>query len=106
MERPEHYFDYDANTGDIIPKNGISGIAQRKASDTINDLGLNRLNVRLYRFDWIRNFQSDLLSLPTADRQAFVDYITSQPVEYAGTSAMLADQLRATGHIPAYPSPI
>ena len=101
MERPEHYFDYDANTGDIIPKNGISGIARRKASDTINDLGLNRLDVRFYRFDWIRKFQSDLLSLPTADRQAFVDYITSQSVEYAGTSTMLADQLRATGHIPA-----
>lgn len=101
MERPEHYFDYDANTGEIIPKHGLSGIAKRKASDTINDLGLNRLDVRFYRFDWIRSFQNDLLSLPMAERQALVSYITRQPVEYAGTTAMLAAQLRAIGDIPA-----
>ena len=67
-ERPEQYFDYDADTGEIVPKNSLSGTARWKASNTINDLGLNRLDVRFFRFEWTRKFREDLLLLPIVDR--------------------------------------
>ena len=98
-ERPEQYFDYDADTGEIVPKNSLSGTARWKASNTINDLGLNRLDVRFFRFEWTRKLREDLLLLPIVDRQALVEYINQQPVEYAGVTELLIEQLRRDGHI-------
>ena len=96
-ERPERYFDYDAETGEIIPMNGLSGAALQRARHTINDLGLNKLDVMYYRLQWTRQFLADLLALPVSERQAFAEYITQQPAEYAGTTTMLVAQLRQTG---------
>ena len=98
-ERPEQYFDYDADTGEIVPKNGLSGAALRKARDTINDLGLNELDVMFYRIDWTRGFIADLLSLPIMDRRAFAEVLTQQPVEYAGVTGMIVEQLRWDGRL-------
>ena len=55
-ERPERYFDYDSETGEIIPKIGLTGDARQKAWHTIEDLGLNKLDVRYYRFDHTQRF--------------------------------------------------
>jgi len=96
-ERPEQYFDYDMQTGEIIPHPSLTGQAKLKAEDTITDLGLNQIDVLFYRIDWTRQFVADLLTLPARDRQDFIDF--SQLMEYAGVTGMVATQLRAVGEI-------
>ena len=91
-ERPDQYFDYDSATGEIIPKIGLTGDARRKAWHTIEDLGLNKLDLRYYRFDHTRKFISDLSSLPVEDRQDFIALFTEQPVEYAGVTRMVVER--------------
>ena len=98
-ERPEQYFDYDTDTGELVAKNGLSGTARRRALDTIDDLGLNRLDLMFYRLDWTRSFMADLLSFPVSERQAFLESFAVSPVEYAGVTEMVAEQLRQNGHI-------
>ena len=98
-ERPERYFDYDADTGEVIPRISLSGIALQRAFHTITDLGLNKLDIMYFRLQWTRQFVADLLSLPFSERQAFVEYITQQPVEYAGVAGMVIEQLRQEGQI-------
>lgn len=93
-ERPEQYFDYDADTGELVPKSGLPSDARDKALQTIDDLGLNKLDVRFYRLDWTRRFIADWQSLPTVDRPAFADFSTRTGREYAGTTIMLVQQLR------------
>lgn len=97
-ERPEQYFDYEADTWQIVPKNGLSGTDRRKALDTIRDLGLNRLDVMLYRQRWTLKFIYDVLELPASRRQAFIELMTGE-LPYAGTTRMLVEQLRQTGRI-------
>ena len=91
-ERPERYLDYDAETGEIIPKDGLAGDNRLKAVRTINDLGLNKLDVRSNRFYHTRRFVSDLSSLPVEDRQDFIAFFTEQPVEYAGVTRMVVER--------------
>ena len=98
-ERPEHYFDYDLATGDIIPRIGLSANARRKAQDTIDDLGLNKLDVRFYRLDWTRSFINGLRLLPIAERRAFAGSFAGQSIEYAGVIGMVISQLRQGGEI-------
>ena len=99
IERPERYFDYDVLTGEIIPKDGLTGQARQKALHTINHLGLNKLDVTFYRIQWTRVFIADLLALPAGDRQFFIASFTEQPVEYAGVTGMVVEQLRRDGCI-------
>ena len=91
-ERPERYLDYDSATGEIIPKVGLTGDARQKAWHTIEDLGLNKLDVRYYRFDHTQRFMEDLLALPTDDRQDFIALFTEQFVEYGGVTRMAVEQ--------------
>lgn len=98
-ERPEHYFDYDLDTGYIIPHTGLSGNSRRKALDTIDDLGLNKLDVRFYRLDWTRSFINNLRLFPMTERQAFADLYAGQPIEYAGITAMVISRLQQCGEI-------
>ena len=87
-ERPEQYFDYDSATGDIIPKPGLQGPARARALQTIEDLGLNALDVRYYRLDWTRRFISDWEMLQASDQSAFVQYWTQLGFEFAGATLM------------------
>ena len=102
MERPEHYFDYDAGTGEIVPKTGLTPIAESRARRTIGDLGLNALNLRKSRFDWIKEIREDLLQLSLTNRQALTDLITdpaNEVVEFVGITGMMITQLRQSGEI-------
>lgn len=92
-ERPERYFDYDAVTGEVVPKSGLPAEARERAMQTIDDLGLNKLDVRFYRLDWTRRFIADWEELPAEDRKAFVDFSTRMGVEYAGSTLMVVRQL-------------
>ena len=97
-ERPELYFDFDADTGEIAPKTDLAGAARDKAYNTIRDLGLNQLDVMFYRRIWTLKFISDVLELPVSERQAFIEFMTGE-VPYAGTTRIVVDQLRQDGHI-------
>ncbi len=96
-ERPDRYFDYDALTGEIVPHPSLAGDDKRRAEGTINDLGLNQLDVRFYRLDWTRRFMEDWLALPDNDRQAFLDFSTQAGFEYAGSTLMMVRQLLDEG---------
>ncbi len=104
-ERPEHYFDYDLRTHEVIPRDGLVEDERRRAWDTIDDLGLNSLDVRFYRQDWTRQLIGDLQGFPVEERVALAEYLVNQPSEFLGTTQMVLAHLRETGEIPQSPSP-
>ena len=95
-ERPEQYFDYDAETGEIIPMPGLPSEVQEMALRTIDDLGLNKLDVRFYRLDWTRRFIADWRALPISDRPAFAEFSTRTGFEFVGATSMVVQRLRAS----------
>lgn len=99
QERPEQYFDYDVLTGEIVPHPALDGVAIQKAELTIDDLGLNKLDVQFYRINWTRQFLADLRSLPADDRHAFIEFWMSRPHEFAGSTSMAIAQLRSAGEL-------
>ena len=99
-ERPERCFDYDMRTHDIIPRDDLVGDERRRAWDTIDDLGLNKLDVRFYRQYWARQLIEDLRELSIEERPAFAEYLALDPSEFLGTTRMVLAQLREAGEIP------
>ena len=93
-DRPEHFFEYDADTGDIIPMTGLPSEARERAQRTIDDLGLNKVDVRFYRQNWTRQFIEDYRALPIGDRQAFVEFSTQTGSEFIGATLMAVRQQR------------
>ena len=98
-ERPERYFDYDAATGEIVPKTGLTSEARRKARQTVRDLGLDKLDVMYDRFVSMGTLIAQILSLPADDRQTYVDEYVQRPHEYTGIAQMVIEQLRRNGHM-------
>ena len=98
-ERPDRYFDYDTDTGEIIAHPDLTGNARQRAWTTITDLGLNRLDVLYYRLNWTRQLLADLRSLSADDRQAFAEFWIGRPHEFAGSTSMAITQLRAAGEL-------
>ena len=94
-ERPERHFDYDADTGEIIPRAGLSSEARERALRTIDDLGLNKVDVRFYRLEWTRRFIADWQALPNFDRPAFAEFSTRTGLEFVGATSMVVQQLRS-----------
>ena len=97
--RPDRYFDYDVLTGDVEPRRDLPPTAKRRAWDTIDDLGLNRLDVKIHRMECIQEVMNGLISRPVSELQAFIESNTRQAVEYAGAIRMVAEQLRQAGRI-------
>ena len=92
-ERPEVYFDCDADTGEIIPLAGLPSEARVRALRTIDDLGLNKLDIRYYRQHWIRQFLEDCQAFPVEERLALAEFNEQNGEEYAGAASMVARQL-------------
>ena len=99
-ERPERYFDYDARTHAIIPTSDLSADERRRALDTIDDLGLNELDIQFYRHDWIRQVIEDVREFPVEDRAAIAALFESESREFKGATRMALAQLRDAGEIP------
>ena len=93
-ERPERYFDYDAVTGEIIPMPELPSEARERAQRTIDDLGLNKLDLRFYRLDWTRRFIEDWKALPIEDRPAFTAFARRSGYEFIGAALMAVRQQR------------
>lgn len=92
-ERPERYFDFDTATGEIIPIPGLNSEARVRALRTIDDLGLNEVDVRFYRLDWIRRFVADSQEFPIEELVALAEFQERTGVEFAGSASMVARQL-------------
>ncbi len=105
MERPERYFDYDAKTAEIIPRNGLSEDKRCRAWNTIDDLGLNKIDVRVYRQRWMQQLVEDLREFPADERVAFVEYLARHPSEFLRLTLMVLEQLREASETPQSPSP-
>ena len=99
QERPDRYFDYDALTHEIIPKNDLSGDERKRAVDTIGDLGLNKVDVLSSRQDWMQRFIENMRQFPEMERAAFAEYLESEPHEFLGAMQMVLAQLREGGEI-------
>ncbi len=98
-EWPDKYFDYDLLTGDIEPKKGLPPNAQRRAWDTIDDLGLNKLDVKIDRMACVQELWNSLMSRPVSERQTFVAAKIGQAVQCAGAFGMVVEQLRQSGRV-------
>lgn len=92
-KRPERYFAYDIMTHEIVPKDGLSENELRRAWDTINDLGLNEIDVLSSRQDWIQQFISDVKRLPAEEHREMAEYLESQSHEYLGSMRMVLAQM-------------
>ncbi len=98
-ERPENYFSYDEISGRIEPEDGLPPDELKKANSTIENLGLNKLDVWYYRFDWMRGFVADVMELPHSERRNFVSFILEQPSEFAGSAITVVQRLQRDGII-------
>ena len=92
QERPDQHLDYDPKTGEIIPKPGLPTEAHDRARRTIDDLGLNRVDVLFYRFHWVRRFIVDWQVFPIGDREDLLEHFASRDVEFVGSMVMVAMQ--------------
>ncbi len=99
QDRPEEYFDYDAATGEIIPIASLAQETRMKALRTIDDLGLNKVDVRFYRLQWTRRFVEDWTAMPTEDRHAFAQYCARSGVEFGGATLMVVQQLQMSEEV-------
>ena len=99
VERPEHFFDYDAATGEIVASGGISEDAKSRAENTIDDLGLNKWDLMWFRQQRILQFVEDLLSRPVSEQQDLIESNTIGPVEFSLATWKVVELLRQDGHI-------
>ena len=98
-DRPENSFDYDLLTGDLVPKGSLPHEARRRAWDTIDELGLNKLDVKIHRMERVQQFWNEIFVLPFSERQTYIDSQIAEPMEHLGTMGMLLAQLRRDGRI-------
>ena len=103
LHRPEHYFDYDMRTHEVVPRKDLTGSERQMALGTIYDLGLNKIDVLFYRGRWMRQIAEDLRSLPAEERRTFAEFLANQTSEFLGTTRMVLTQLREAGEIPHSP---
>ena len=99
-ERPEEYFDYVPRTAEIVPKRDLGLNARRRAESTIDDLGLNKIDLRTSRYDHISEFIEELYAQSSdSDRSAVVRTYMEPSQRHVGAVRMLVEQLRRAGII-------
>ena len=103
-ERPEEYFDYIPRTAEIVPKSGLTPEAHLKAERTIDDLGLNKIDLLASRFDHISEFIEELYSQSSDSKKATVVSAYMEPSQrHVGVVRMMVWQLRQAGIIQPLP---
>ena len=92
--RPEAYFDYDARTGELIPKGGLSDSDRRSALFSISVMGLNKWDILVRRTAWIREIQERLMRAPYSEWETIFELYTDSSSEYAGIARLFLAQYR------------
>ena len=94
-DRPENFFDFDLDTGEIVAKFGLTKQQYRKAWQTIDDLGLNdtgHRNNRRARIREVRMFLALLDETAEPDIERFVEDLAHPHSELSSvTRAMLTE---------------
>ena len=96
-ERPERYFDYDHDTGELLPRVGLPQVAKDKARRTAEDLGLNERDMRVSRIQWIERFRDELAQNDVSEWMAIVDGYTDDAEEHCGITRMFLAQYQQPG---------
>ncbi len=86
--RPGGYFDYDARTGEIVPKAGLSDVDRCKALRTIAAIGLNKWDILIRRVEWVREVQRQLTQTPWSEWPNIINHYTSESAEFSGITSM------------------
>ena len=99
--RPERYFTFDTETGEILPKDDLSGHRRRKAQRMIDDLDLNNIQHLKSRLEWL-----DLASgaFPSAPNQLNPTQ-QRQVAHYSSSAAPLSSITRVWLCKRGYPLP-
>ena len=63
--RPEIFFGFDIETGEILPKTNLSAKRRRKAQNTIEELGLNEWHHLKNRVEWLHLVSAIIPDDPT-----------------------------------------
>ena len=82
---PEHFFNFDLLTGEILPKEGLSRARRRKAQSTIDDLRLNEwhhLRNRLWMLEVISALIPDDPAEMTAESEEWRADLSSRTTRY------------------------
>jgi len=95
IEHPEKIFDFDIDTGFIIPKKSLNSSQYNKAVSTINDLKLNALFHLRRRLVWIYFLNNYFSNNPFSDPNngVFIKKIASRKSQYSSiTRRFLKDR--------------
>ena len=70
--RPEAFFTFDTTTGELLPRANLTARRQRKARQTIDDLGLNNDQHLKARLDWLAVIREGLSNNINENYLAFI----------------------------------
>ena len=94
--RPDNYFCYDTQTGEILPNMRLSHGRSKKAQRTIEDLRMNDLHHLKNRRDWLRLISALLPDVPanlTTGTEAEIAHFASRSAPLSSiTRAFLCEQ--------------
>ena len=93
--RPESYFEFDTETGDILPRQGLTPRRLRKAQRMIDDLHLNAFYHHKARARWLRFVSLALKGREPGDAYTdnLVDFLSLRSSKFSSiTRAWLAEQ--------------
>ena len=94
-ERPDTFFDFDLDTGEIVAKAGLTEDRHRLAWQTIDDLGLNDMgyrNNRLGRIEELRMLLDLLNQTPTPGVGQFIRSRANRSSELSSVSRAVLEE--------------
>ena len=98
--RPERFFTFDSETGEILPKEGLIPGRRRKAQMTIDDLRLNEWHHLKNRLVWLQLISACISNEPdelTAEQKKSRAYWSSRMTRYSSiTRHWLSERGRRT----------
>ncbi len=93
---PEHYFDFDVLTGEILPQRGLSQGRRDRAQKTITNLRLNWRHHLKKRLEWLLLLSSYISEDPsdeTSDMKSIRDHLASRGTQLSSiTRAWLSQR--------------
>lgn len=96
FERPENFFNFDTRTGELLPKQSLSGMQYQKAQGMISDLQLNDEHHLKQRREWIVLVSGAIpenSSAQTTEEQALRCHLVSRSTQLSSLSrAWLTDR--------------
>ena len=99
--RPEHCFEFDILTAEVLPREGIGQLRRNRAQKTIMNLRLNGRHHLKKRLEWLLLISKELTGDPaaeTSDMKRLRDHLTSRGTQLSSiTRAWLSQQGYPTG---------